>query len=91
MQSLSLPHSRALHTGTGRSFAWATRTLLEIYRSIVADASLSLGLKDPSAFAMHRPVTALHGSPSACWEPSQMSEWWDADSSPRLEEEGTYG
>ena len=89
----SLPSSlsRSLLKGTGRSFARATRTLWELFRSHVASS--------PSAFS----PPALCPTPEApsvdvgdpapmAWDPSLTMEQWQSLSLPlRLREEGDYG
>ena len=88
--SLSLSLSRSLLEGTGRSFARATRTLWELFRSQVASS--------PSTSSLPVPCDALEtssmdfGDPAPTdWDPTPPLEQWQSTSSLRLREEVDYG
>ena len=81
----SLPRflSSSLLKGTGRSFARATRTLWELFRSHVASAASSLSIPDPC------PALTSEDPASSDWSSISPEEQWS--SSLRLREEGDYG
>ena len=83
----SLPTSlgRSLLKGTGRSFARATRTLWELFRSQVASAASLSPLPDLG------PALDPDDPASSDWDPTLPVEHGQPTSSLRLREEGDYG
>ena len=79
----SLSHS--LLKGTGRSFARATRTLWELFRSHVATSSSPPSPPDP------RPAMDFGEPTPLDWDPTLAMEQWPSTLSLRLREEGDYG
>ena len=83
--SLPTSLSRSLLKGTGRSFARATRTLWELFRSHVALTASPSPMPDPCpALDFDDPVPAR-------WDPTLSVEQSQSASSLRLREEGDYG
>ena len=80
--SLPTSLSRSLLHGTGRSFARATRTLWEFFRSHVASTASSSPLPDPC------PTLDFNDPASLGWDPTLPAEQWQSTSSLRLREEG---
>ena len=83
----SLPTSlgRSLLKGTGRSFARATRTFWELFRSQVASTASPFPLPD------FCPALNPDDPASSDWDLTLPVEHWQSTSSLRLREEGDYG
>ena len=84
---VSLPTflGRSLLKGTGRSFARATRTLWDLFRSQVASTASPSPLLNPC------PALDSDDPASSDWDPTLPVEHWQSTSSLRLREEGDYG
>ena len=76
---------RSLLKGTGRSFARATRTLCELFRSHVAASTSSSPIPDPC------PALDSDDPASSDWDPTLPVEHRLSTSFLRLREEGDYG